>query len=327
MKTANLLLLITVFLISCGQGKEKKKAGDNGAPPPETAAYIVAGSSLLFPVMQQWVVEYKKTTPGIQFDLRSSNSGEGMASLKAGTADIAMCSRPLTDEETAAGFFALPVLLDIVLPVISFENPEIQDIVMYGLKKSGFAGVYSGKIKTWGGLDRTKSTSPITVFHRSDSSGSAAVWASFLGLSPGSMSGKTVAGEAGMFSAVTAEPFALGYCSAYTAYDIRTGMRKPGIYIVPVDFNDNGLSDDAELVYDKLSVLKKALQEKKLPSPPARHLYLVTRKAPDPALKAFYNWILTAGQNFADRSGYMILSRETAEKAISSLGQQTATKP
>jgi len=94
----------------------------------------------------------------------------------------------------------------------------------------------------------------------------------------------------------------------------------PGIEIVPIDLNGDGLISGEESVFASLDELMLAIQDGRYPSPPARDLYFVSNGKPDNALVVtFLEWILTDGQQFVSEAGYVRLSEDKILNELSKI--------
>jgi phosphate transport system substrate-binding protein len=313
---------VIIFLGSCGSGTGEKgniKAGGNDTT--SLAGTIkITGTRVLHSMMTKWISEFGNANPKVKINLNGTPTETGIEDLLAGKADLAMISRPLTQEEKDKGLWSAPVALDAIVPVISFDNDFIQPLVMNGLTKEKLAAVFTGKIKNWGPLTGRKTNEAVKVFILSDSAGSTSVWDSFLSLKPGEKKGTKAASESDLMKSLTNTKSGIGYCSIMNAYDLKTGFRKEGICLVPIDFNGNGIIDDNEQYYDNFSLLFKAISNGKMPMPPAHELYIVAKSKPsDKLITEFFKWLLTTGQNYMPEMGYINLQKEKASTALETL--------
>ena len=107
----------------------------------------------------------------------------------------------------------------------------------------------------------------------------------------------------------------MGYNNVAYAYDIKSRKPYPGILVIPVDVDGNGIIDENENFYNTLDDIMKAIAEDRYPSPPARDLYLISKGKPmKQATLDFLNWILTDGQKFVHEAGYVQLKSEKVEE-------------
>ncbi len=314
-----LMSLVALILQGCGSGS-KNKAIDKTNVSDLSGTIIINGSEVLYPLADLWQHEFNKQFPKILIKNRPTGSDNSLKILELGQIQLAMVSRNLTEAEKKDGLYAVPVAVDVVLPVINFENNYIQPITMHGVSPEKLTGVFNGNIKTWGQLLDTKAPEAIETLILPDSCGTGHTWADFLQTEVKKIKGSSVYDNLAMVNTIAAKKFSLGYCSISRIFDPKTGMKRANIYVMPIDFNANGQADDNELVLDKMEDIKSAVQAGKYPAPPVRTLYLVAKNLPkDAAIKAFLNWVVGLGQNFCAQSGLINIDKATSDKFLKEL--------
>jgi len=319
-----LLMIFTVLVMSlssCGPGKnEQNSDGSTDKASSVSGEIRIEGSAVLFPLMNKWKQEFEKSQPGVKIIVKSSDSDKGLRHLAENNLQIAMVSHnqgKIIDKED---FWAVSVAKDAVVPVISFDNNNLQKIVVEGVTKDKLAAVFTGKIKTWGQLLNVKSNDPIIVHKLSGSCGTSHTWAEFLNMKPDNFIGTQLYDEKSIPAVVGANKNAIGYASIVNVYDFATGFRKKNLYVLPVDLNSSHQADDNELVFDKLDDIKNAIAAGKYPSPPARNLYLVCKTLPtDAATIAFIKWVITIGQSFCAQYGFVNIDQNEASGYLKQL--------
>jgi phosphate transport system substrate-binding protein len=316
-----ILMLSAMLMAGCGQGNHGKDQIKTGGDTSALAGTInIAGTRILHPMVMIWAQEFKKANPKVNILVNDMPSSDAMKKLAAGSVELALISRPLSQEEVAGAYWSAPVALDAMVPVISFDNAFIQPIVMNGLTKDKLRDVFTGKVKSWGQLVSRKTNDPVKVYIQTDSSDLSNDWAAFLNISPTDLKGSAQITDAQVMSTLAEDENGISYCSILSLYERITGKRNEGIYIVPTDLNNNGVVDDKEQYYDDFGMITKALGAGKLPSPPARTFYIVAKTKPaGPLLKEFVKWVLTIGQNYMPRSGYINIQADKAAVALGTL--------
>lgn len=102
---------------------------------------VVTGSSTVYPLMQDIVRRFEAANADIKVDVRSGGSGKGIADLRGGTADIAMVSRQLAENER--DLFAFALCRDGAAIVVHRSNP------LKGLTSRQLADVLTGEATDW----------------------------------------------------------------------------------------------------------------------------------------------------------------------------------
>jgi phosphate transport system substrate-binding protein len=303
-----LVAIGTILLASLGACGSKPTAS---ATTTLSGTIAVSGADALYPMMQRWAGEFQKVYPGVKFDISAGGAGKGMTDTLSGAVDIGMISRPITTDEEAKGAYWISVARDAVFPDVNSKNPVLQDLLAKGVKQEVFVGIFiTGDIKTWGQVvGRPDVTDEIHVYTRSDASGAASVWASYLGKVQENLLGIGVSGDPGILDALGKDPLGIGYNNLSYVFDLSTGKPTANIAIVPVDSNGNGQADPGEVI-DSLAKAGDAVAQGTYPSPPARLEYLATKGKPSGLVQAFLQWIMTDGQKYVTETGYLQLSSD-----------------
>jgi phosphate transport system substrate-binding protein len=193
-----------------------------------------AGSTFVAPMMSVWTKAYA-TSNGVQVAYQSVGSGAGIAQLQANTVDFGDSDAFMKDSDIAKGKGPVVQIPLVQAPVVVVYNlPDVAS----GLKFDGntIGKIFSGAITAWNdpaikalnpGISLP--STPIAVAHRSDGSGTTAIftdfltqtspaWVTALGGSTTSV-GKTVAwpvgiggkGNDGVSAVVSQTPGGIGY--------------------------------------------------------------------------------------------------------------------
>lgn len=189
-----------------------------------------AGASFPNPLYQKWVSEYGKQNPQVRIDYQSIGSGGGIKQIQEQTVDFGASDAPMKDEDlqkAPAPILHIPTVLGAV--VITYNLPNISQPLRFSPET--IAGIFLGNIKRWDDAkikaDNAGVTLPstdITVVHRSDSSGTSAVFTDYLskvsdewkqkvgaGTSPAWPVGLGGKGNEGVMGQVKQTPNTIGY--------------------------------------------------------------------------------------------------------------------
>ncbi len=294
------VLIATIFLSSCVSTKKKEQT------------ISLSGAFALYPLTVQWAEEYKKENPDIRFNISAGGAGKGMADALSGTVDLGMFSREIAREEIDKGVWWVGLTIDAVLPTISANNPYLDILKKRGLTKEEFTAIFiEGTIRDWGELLKATDKKEVVVYTRSDACGAAGTWAKYLRGQQENLNGIGIYGDPGLAEAVAKDPAGIGFNNTIFIYDIKTGTKRPGIEVIPIDINGNGTIDPYENFYDTFDAILKAVANGIYPSPPARELYFVSKGKPTKqATLNFIKWTLTDGQKFVKEAGYVLIDQE-----------------
>src|SRR6185369_1079972 len=150
-----------------------------------------AGATFPYPLYSKWFSEYAKIDPSVKFNYQSIGSGGGIKQITAGTVDFGASDKFLTDEELKAApgkLLHIPTVMGAV--VVTYNLPGVPKGLK--LKSEDVADIFLGKITKWNDKRITDDNpgvnlpnEPIIVVHRSDGSGTSAIFTDYLsGVSP-----------------------------------------------------------------------------------------------------------------------------------------------
>ena len=225
-------LVLSVFLTACGPG---------GGPKNSAVNLQGAGASFPNPLYQKWISEYGKANPNVKIDYQSIGSGGGIKQIKEQTIDFGASDAPMKDDDlkSAPGeILHVPTVLGAV--VITYNLPGLTKPLRFSSET--IADIFLGKIKKWNdpkiAADNPGVTLPaadITVVHRSDSSGTSAVFTDYLskvspewkekvgaGVSPSWPVGIGGKGNEGVTGQVKNTPNTIGYVEL--AYAVQNNL-------------------------------------------------------------------------------------------------------
>lgn len=215
-----------------------------------------SGSTFAYPLYSKWIALYARHVPGVRLNYQSSGSGAGIRQITDRTIDFGATDTAMTDEQLAkagAPILHIPTALGAVAVVYNITAGPPQ------LKLTGpvLARIFAGEITDWAdpaivalNRDAPPPAGRIVVAHRSDGSGTTAVFTRFLSeSSPGWKdkvgTGTAVAwpaglgakGNEGVTAQVKSSPGAVGYVEL--AYAEQNKLRvaalagPAGTFVVP----------------------------------------------------------------------------------------------
>ncbi len=174
-----------VAVLALGVAACGSSSTSSSSTPTASATISGAGSTFAAPVYEQWA----SAQSGLTVNYQAVGSGAGITSLESKTVDFGASDPPLkpADEEAIAknGSPAVQIPMFLGAITVSYNLPGVNA----GLKLEGktIADIYLGKVKTWNDPEIKElnpgvslPSTPITVIHRSDSSGTTAGFTGFL---------------------------------------------------------------------------------------------------------------------------------------------------
>src|SRR3989442_283466 len=215
-----------------------------------------AGATFPNPLYQKWLSEYGKLHPNIKIDYQSIGSGGGIKEIQVRTIDFGASDSRMKDEDLKAApgeILHVPTVLGAV--VITYTLSGVSQPLHFS--PDVVADIFMGKIKKWNdarikadNADANLSDTDITVVHRSDGSGTSAVFTDYLskisaewkekvgaGTSPNWPVGIGGKGNEGVTGQVKQTPNTIGYVEL--AYAVQNNLptapikNKAGNFIEP----------------------------------------------------------------------------------------------
>lgn len=305
MKTSVPILFVMLMLLyACNTKPGRQEAGTLS----HQSEITITGAYALSPLMKIWVGEFKKTHPGVSFKIVEKGSNLGLTDVLNKNTDIGMISNEIPASLDSL-LQIVPVARLGVVPIISLKNPYLNDIVNKGVSRENLIALFSGQNpKTWGDMFGKPGKDPVNVYLRADSSGATMTLARYLWLDLTEMKGTGIAGEPNLIEKVKNDPLALSYCNFIYALDPATKQFSNDIHVLPIDFNQNGVIDWKEKVFENASQLQRAMWLGKFPCSLVRNLYLVTNGKPrTQEVAEFLYWVITDGQDLVAPNGYIEL--------------------
>ena len=315
----------------------------------EAISLAGSGSNLVAPLYSAWTAEFAKRHPGVQVTYLAVGTAQSIKTILAGTGDFGGGELPLTKAQKHDGQRPLtqfPTVLVAIAPIYKLpDNPQ--------LRFSGelLADIFMGEVKNWRdpriaklNPDVTLPNLPITTVHFSGVKGSnyilteflsktSATWKSKFGRSaaPKWPIGLETNRSQGMVAKVSATPGAIGYVElAYAKRnDIGYGsvQNEDGEFVKPSVAGILSACNESEksMPEDLGGTLVNAPGKESYPLASFTWIYLpATGLAParSRALKDFWTWALSDGQDIALGLGYAALPpgvTSKARKAVNSI--------
>ncbi len=274
MKRTGIVLLAAVFCFALF-GFSLSFAGPIDAFKGEKGTVKISGGTAHIPVMKEAARRIMTANPDIQITIAGGGSGVGIKQAGEGLVDIGNSGRKPTDDEIKR--YNLKLFMWALDGVALIVHPKNK---VTSLSKAQAADIFSGKIDNWktlGGEDRK-----INLYTRDEASGTREVfWEKALGKGTIAKGANVVVSNGAMKSAVSQDPYAIGYVSV-------GHMDKT---VVPVTFE--GVVPAIETVVSgKYAV--------------SRGLYSNTKGEPSHLTKKFLDYLFTdEGQKIVATNGFM----------------------
>jgi phosphate transport system substrate-binding protein len=297
-----------------------------------------AGATFPYPVYSAWANEYNKVT-GMKLNYQSIGSGGGIKQITERTVDFGASDAPLKPEDLAQkNLLQFPAVIGGVVPVVNIPGIKAGEL---RLDSEALCKIYLGEIKNWND-PKIKGLNPkinlpnshVTVVHRSDGSGTTAIFTGYLntvcpawkekvgsGTSvswPAGIGGK---GNEGVANYVQQTANSIGYVEfAYAkqnslAYTVI--KNHAGIFVEPSfeSFEDAAATASFDPKKDFYLWLNDAPGKKSWPIAGATFILLAKeKKESNMKVVKFYDWAFKNGDNKAKELIYVPLPKSLKEK-------------
>jgi phosphate ABC transporter phosphate-binding protein len=304
-----------------------------------------AGATFPAPLYQKWFQSFEQLHPGVTIHYSPIGSQLGVERILTGQLDFAgsdIAPAVIADNQAASHLHRIASVLGAVVPIYNVRGVN-QDL---RFAPETLANIYLGRIRRWNDPEIRRTNrgvdlpdADIEVIHRSDGSGTTAVWSDFLSkVSPAWASavghdtnlhwpvGNGAEHNEGVADAVQKTPNSIGYVEL--AYAIQHqlsfgAVRNHAGAFIHADLDSLAEAASGSGVADVTPTT--------ITDPPGKNAYpiatftwlLLPARASDPSKRAalieLFRWVLTSGQKECSALGYAPLPHEIAEAELRTL--------
>ena len=276
-------------------------------------------------LVNKWITEYSAGNPDVsiqQLDIYDESSGYDLK--KEGVLGI------VTEEYLHSigreSLWSMVVARDVIVPVISSQNPFSESINTNGLSPGQFAGVYTepGKL-TWGKVLNIDDNTTVNCYYIGDESLTCCL-AEFLQTDNLMDNVKKVTDNKELIKNIGNDKYSIGFCRLSGIIDYENHSIKEGLQIVPVDINGNGTLEHNENIYSCLNDFNRGVWIGKYPGSLCRNIHIVSTESPIAVNETgFIRWILSDGQGYISEAGFSELIPGERQPKIQSLFEKEST--
>lgn len=196
-----------------------------------------------------------------------------------------------------------PIGAQVVLTVFSNDNPGIQILAQRGADPSALAKAFNEDLKSWNEIHKSLPELPINTYRMPLGTSAVLKYESYLGVK--SDSANRLPSSEAMYLSIINDPLALGYLNSSVAFDPKTGFRRSGLYILPLDQDSSGSISDMEFIYDELRMLERAINEGRYPDALVSRYYLAYRNDADAeSINTFLKWLDSNSVRICHKAGF-----------------------
>ncbi len=346
---SSLAIGTAVFLFSCGEGKkgessqqtkEETTQSQIGKQVETKEKKIIngAGATFPYPVYSAWAYKYYQET-GVKLNYQSIGSGGGIRQIKNRTVDFGASDAPLPPEKLDEyKLYQYPAIIGGVVPVVNIPNVNAGELKLDG---QSLCYIFLGKIQYWDN-PKIKELNPnlnlphekINVVHRSDGSGTTAIFTTYLAEVCPEWKEQVGAGKAvkwpvgiggkgneGVANYVKRGKYTIGYVEYAYAKQNKLSYtllkNKAGNFVAPSieTFKAAGATADFDPNKHFYLWMVNAPGDKAWPIAGASFILLAREKTEtNKAVNSFFKWSFEHGDEIAEKLDYVPLPKELKDK-------------
>ncbi|MBC9934819.1 hypothetical protein [Chitinophaga qingshengii] len=258
----------------------------------------VTGTRFTFPLVQEWIDQFRQTHPQTIFRLVSPRDPA------ASQAVIHFVAQRISQKKET--FQYTPVARYALLPVTNTKSG-------YAAKPLTVDALRALYFKRNGGETTSEKA---VVYNRREKSCAPVTFASFYGAAFEDIKGKQVPGDdQQLLKAVQEDPDAISFNNPGFIYDLRNRKPVHDIAVIPLDLNGNGQLENTEDFYADLDVLIRRLETAPPAGIPIEDVVLSYDRSLDknkPIIREWIQYIQAAGQEQLHHFGFLTTSPATA---------------
>lgn len=349
-RLAAVLALAALTVAGCGTDDNSARLSTGRRPSAPVAGAgdraTLSGAGATFPatLVQEWIKQYGPLAPGVTINYQPIGSGAGIQQLTSRTVDFAGSDVPLKASEVeATGGAGAVVQVPWTAGGVAVEY-NLAGVADLRLTPQAVTGIFAGRITRWNdpaikaeNPDAPLPGSAIQVVHRSDGSGTTAVFTDYLKAVapdvwtfppgkdwPADTPGTGAKGSDGVTAAVKQSAGAIGYAEPsypkQAGLGIATVRNESGRFVAPQAKAVSAALAAATVKADgSLALNYKAPDPEAYPISSASYLMFYGAggdPARDTALRHFAGWALTDGQALAEGLDYAPLPEPVQVAAL-----------
>ncbi len=317
-----------------------------------TQAINGAGATFPYPIYSKWFSEFHKVDPKIEINYQSIGSGGGIRQLLDKTIDFGASDAPMTDEQLAKSnikILHIPTVLGAI--VLTYNLPGVSKELR--LTPEVIANLFLGKIKKWDdaqivainpGISFPKNLD-IMIVHRSDGSGTTAVFADYLSKVSSEWKSKVGSGTAlnwptglggkgneGVTGTIKQTPGSIGYVELVYAESNKMPIalikNQSGEYIKASPQTVTAAAENAmkNMPADFRVSITNATGKNAYPISAFTYIlvYQQMNAQKSQTMKTFLNWAMEAGQDMVEALAYAPLPKKLIPQVKNKIKEMSA---
>lgn len=290
------LIIISLILLQAGTVRGQQ---ESNRMQGNTAALTVAASAETSDLAGLLIRAYLVSNPGREVTLLPAGDFEN-AQLRLFTATPA--ENPAMQDN-----WKVVVARDVLVPVMSADNPLAETVLSRGIDPAGFGVLLSAGKMTWGELLHNENKASVTVRIPSDDAAMTQL-ARFSGIETGMITAPRLSSPSEISAILRSQPNSVIFCRLASVIGDNGTQVAEGIKIIPIDVNANGQSDYFEQFYGDYSSFNRGVYIGKYPKDLCSSIFCAAATKPAAGAQSdFVLWLLAGGQELMAEAGLTAL--------------------
>lgn len=302
MKKITLIWLVFFAITGTAIGQTKESSSNQ-------KVVIVTGARISYKLIEKWIDEYSKVTPGVQIVVEWRGSADPqkydvLAEVYEHPAEVKAKRQYIT-----VGRYA-------VLPVATATSSFAKLYSTEGLTKQHITQIFFHDIFA----DKEKEKpikAPYTVYTRLQKAGVPMIFSKYFGYEQKDIKGTGIAGaDTHLIKALLRDSTGVTYLPSSMIYN-ESGKPTEGLTVIPVDVNGNGkISDDEKFVdrFEKVVAKLETAEPNQIKNIPIDYLHLsVDKQNASAEAIAFLKWVNENGSPYLHTYGFFLPEQRKEE--------------
>jgi phosphate transport system substrate-binding protein len=280
---------------------------------------IVTGSRFTYPLLEKWIVEYKKINPALNIKINPRGGPD------TDSANLIINAHELSEKEIKPGFKVVDVNRYALLTVANSKSEFAKEYSQTGIKEKDIKKFFFEKWdpfeeeETKKKKSKAKAGNKNIFYTREQIACAPTTFARHYGFEQKDLIGKGIAGDdKHLIYAVLKDSNGVTYNNLGLVYDLKTRKVKNGLTVIPADLNNNGKLDEEENFYTTLDEVITKIENKSYSEIVVSNVNFSFPQdvASNKELYNFISWILNEGAKYNHEFGFLDQDKATLNKQL-----------
>src|SRR6478736_4339850 len=210
----------------------------------QTDVVKLRGTRLTYPLVNKWIVEFKKEYPNIKVSIAPNAPADSI--------DFTIASYPLKSDELKPSQHSVIATRYVQLPVVNSSRPGLAELQAKGITEKELGEIFFSPESTTV-LASSQKNVPLDLYVRDRPVCAVKSFAGHFGADPKKIKGSGIKGDdQDLAKAVKKDVNGFSFNNLGFIYNTKTRKVVDSLAIIPLDLNANGKIDKDEQIYNTL---------------------------------------------------------------------------